>query len=383
MRLTSFASGLAACKIGMLSTTVLATTVLGVGAASAASLFENYLERGYSEVAVYARTKAQNTGAGSHFAQKAADAASGKIVTPDSPTDTGRPVGYLAEQYDAHTRLMEALGAGAAKDNARMAAVAQINYDCWLAELSAGPGEPDSSACRLLFYTALEQIAVEPDVDEFVTLAGPTATADAREHAVDGNDNPDRSPPSDPTIVMTDGAPAASSRQLDAGPISALSPLAAGEYSTAAWIYTVPLAMPPAPAPAAGAASEHATGTGAHDDDAGESAGTGSGVTGALGGAVDRTSDSLGGTVSGVGGALGGTVDGASAAVGGTVSGAGGAVGGPIGGVAEAAGSAVSGLGGAAGGAVSGVADAAGGAVAGVGGALGGALGGLGKERAN
>ena len=381
MRLTSFASSLAACKIGMLSTTILATTILvvGAGAASAASLFENYLERGYSEVAVYARTKAQNTGAGTHFAQKAADAANGKIVTPDSPTGTGRPVAYLAEQYDAHTRLMEALTAGAAKDNARMAAVAQINYDCWLAELSAGPGESDSSDCRLLFYTALQQIAVEPDVDNFVTLAGPVTTADASEHAVGGNDNPDRLPPSGPTIAMTNGTPVTSSQQLDAGPISALSPLASGEYSTAAWIYTIPLAMPPAP----GAASEHATGTGAQEDGAGESAGTGSGVTGALGGAVDRTSESLGGTVSGVGGALGGTVDGASAAVGGTISGAGGAVGGPAGGVADAAGNAVSGLGGAAGGAVSGVADAAGGAVAGVGGGLGGALGGLGKERAN
>jgi hypothetical protein len=375
MRPVSFAPSLAACKVGMLSATIL---IVGAGAASAASLFENYLERGYSEVAAYARTKAQNTGVSLHFAQKAADAASGRIVTPDSPADTGRPVAYLAEQYDAHTRLMEVLAAGAAEDNARMAAVAQVNYDCWLAELSAGPGEPDSNACRLLFYTALDHISAETDANDFVTLAGPASTDG--DHAAGGNDNPDRSPPG-PAITLVDGAPVTSSRQLDAGPISALSPLASGDYTTAAWIYPVPMAMPPTFAPATGTASEHATG--AQEDGADESAGTGSGVTGALGGAVDRTSDSLGGTVGGVGGALGDTVGGASAAAGGAISGVGDAVGGPVGGVADTAGDTVSGLGGAAGGAVSGVADAAGGAISGVGGALGGALGGLGKERPN
>jgi hypothetical protein len=361
---------LAVCKIGILSTVLIA----GADVASAASLFENYLERGYSEVAVYARTKAQNTGASLHFAQKASDAASGKAVTPDSPDDTGRPVAYLAEQYDAHTRLMEALAAGAAEDNARMAAVAQINYDCWLAELSAGAGQPDSSACRLLFYTALDQIVVE-DVDDFVTLAGSATAAGVSEHAVGGNDNPDRLPPPAPAVALADGAPVSSSQQLEAGPISALSPMASGEYATAAWIYPVPMAMPPASAPAVGSASEHSTGIGAEGDGASSSA------TGALGGAVDRTSDSLGGTVSGAGGALGGTVGDASAAVGGTISGAGEAVGGPVGDVANTAGDTVSGLGGAAGGAVSDVADAAGGAISGAGGAVGGALGGLGKER--
>lgn len=374
MRLTSFALGLAG-RTGLLSTAIL---MLGAGSASAASLFENYLERGYSEVAVYARTKAQNSGASSHFARKAAAAASGRIVAPDSPADTGRPVAYLAEQYDAHTRLMEALAAGAAEDNARMAAVAQINYDCWLAELSAGPGEPDSSACRLLFYTALDQIVVEPEADDFITLAGPANAAGAGDDTSGGNDNPDRLPPPAPTVAMADGAPVASSRQLDAGPISALSPLAAGEYATATWIYPAPMAMPSTPAPGAGATSEHAAGVDAQDGDD-ESAG--SGVTGALGGAVDHTSDALGGTVSDVGGAVGGTVGGASAAVGGTISGVGNAVGGPVGDVAGAAGDTVSGLGGAAGGAVSGVADAAGGAISGLGGAVGGALGGLGKEQ--
>lgn len=373
MRFTSFTSGLVACKIGLLSTTFLAA---GAGASSAASLFENYLERGYSEVAVYARTKAQNTGASRHFSQKAADAAKGKVVTPDSPADTGRPVAYLAEQYDAHTRLTEALAAGAAEENARMAAVAQINYDCWLAELSAGPGQPDSSACRLLFYTALDQIAPEPNLDDFVTLAGAPSDEGSGEQATGGNDSPDRLPLA--LTARADGAPVTGSQQADGGAISAVSPLAPGEYMTAAaLLYPVPMtATATSASSTSGAASENA---GEAIDV--EGAGTGATVAGALGGTVDRTSDSVGGAVSGVGGALGGAVSGTTSAAGGALSGAGGAVGGPVGDVADAAGDTVSGLGGAAGGAVSDVGNVAGGAISGLGGALGGAISGLGGNR--
>ena len=139
MSFTHFGSRMSPYKLALFAAALLPLTS---GAAFAASLFENYLERGYSEVAVYARTKAQDNQAGLHFARKAADAANGEMVMPDSPADTGRPVAELVELYDSHTRLMEALTYGAADNNARLAAVAQVNFDCWLAQLEAAPSDP-------------------------------------------------------------------------------------------------------------------------------------------------------------------------------------------------------------------------------------------------
>ena len=177
-----------------------------------------------------------------------------------------------------------------------------------------------------------------------------------------GNDDPDGVLLASVAPQPADETQTSSPDQSYAGPISALSTAAPGDYATAAWIYPLPMTPPPAKLGASGTESEGTAGSDLVDTDAA------GGARGTLGGAVGSA-----------GGALGGAVGDVSDTAGGAVSAVGGTLGGPAGGIADAAGDAVSGAGGALGGTVGGVAAAVGGAVSG----LGGTLGGPGRQRAN
>jgi hypothetical protein len=298
-------------RFSILSATLLAPAILLTGASAALAAttteFDAYLRRGYSEVAAYAWSKVEDPAVPMHFEQKAAMADEGLSVAPDAPLAGDR------ELAAAHRQLLEALAAGAAQDEPRMTAVAQVNYDCWAADLGGAANGSDAASCRLLFYTAINQIAAaEDNITAFVTNAGPDAPDDARNAR--GNDQPgllgaapDAPPPAEGPLPpqAAPGTPAMNAR-------------------------LTPLIVPPGP--------EAESGQPDASDGSGQSAGNAAGGAGpgdAAGPAGGTVADTVGDTVGAVGDAVGETV---------------GAVGGAVGGVADAVGGAVSGVGGAVGG---------------------------------
>jgi len=316
-------------------------------AAAPAHDFYAYLEQGYRETAGYAVTRAGNVAMGEHFTTKAQLAAAGQTVTPDLPSTTVASQSARNEMMAARSRLMIALAAGAQQTAPRMAAIAEVNFDCWLAQLKGADGQPSSADCRRLFYLAVEQLPT----------TSATLTADASAGAVE-----------------------AAAVEGDSG-ISAVGPTTPGTVGSG--VAAVSGSVDSIARSGTGAV---ASVSGAGGSALGDVTDSGNGV---LGGAADTASSNLGGAGSEVAGAVadaGDTAGNALGGAGGALSGAGGTLsgGGALGGAGGAlggAGGALGGTGGALGGTggTGGALGGAGGALGGAGGALGGGgLGGLG-----
>jgi len=102
-----------------------------------------------------------------HFHNKAERAMLGEIVYPDRVAGYDLPPGPVRDDALAlRYRLVEALEAGARERTPVDAAIAQVNFDCWLSELGAGPPSPEGQACKETMLAAL--------VEMEAGLAGPT-----------------------------------------------------------------------------------------------------------------------------------------------------------------------------------------------------------------
>ena len=150
------------------SKSVLATSAAFVGLlaavtqAQAATEFETYLAQGYGEVAWFAGAKLDNPEAAKLFKARANEAARGQTVLPATIDSASViPDAMRAEAIEAHSDLMAAFDDGLRESDPQIAAVAQVNYDCWVAQFPTVAGLPDSSDCRALFYQAMESAGVQ------------------------------------------------------------------------------------------------------------------------------------------------------------------------------------------------------------------------------
>lgn len=95
---------------------------------------------------------------GDHFAQKAIDAGSGKLVKPDAVASRNIPAGAKGALDAAEARLKAALGAGAMDYAPKALARAQAMFDCWLQEQEENNQPKDIAACRSAFLDAMDQV---------------------------------------------------------------------------------------------------------------------------------------------------------------------------------------------------------------------------------
>ena len=122
------------------------------------SLYEGYLGQSKSEY---------NEGdyrSSDLWAVRAIAAAEGNDAGPESLDRWSLPPEQAEEFSSARSRLVAALGEGAARKMPREAAAAQVNFDCWLQEQrDAENFQPDDiAACRDGFYTSLAALEKKP-----------------------------------------------------------------------------------------------------------------------------------------------------------------------------------------------------------------------------
>jgi len=135
------------------SAAFLATSLLFSSVAEAAAPdFSAYLSEGYRQLAGQAGKGAL----AQFYAKRSVAAAAGhspEPVKPDTPTPDGIGVGELTA---AREKLIESLDAGGRERQPLLAAIAQINFDCWAKPLPKRKGAPRSIDCYSRFLLAFE-----------------------------------------------------------------------------------------------------------------------------------------------------------------------------------------------------------------------------------
>ncbi len=141
---------------------ILTLSVAGVASADAgARPFHTYVAQGYTEVANYAAFQMGNNRVAKHFHNKAQLAQSGGWVDPENPSRfTSR---WGVDIAKARNLLIEVLSSDQLKQNPEMAAIALVNFDCFV----AGVGQ-DGKPCLDAFAAALA--ALRPAVTVAATL---------------------------------------------------------------------------------------------------------------------------------------------------------------------------------------------------------------------
>jgi hypothetical protein len=150
----------------------------GVGfAAESPRDFDAYTAEGYREVALFAERKADNPALAAHFKKRADLATAGRRVQPERLGAWKLDSWTTREAKIARTQLIAKLDGGARQRQPLLAAVAQVNFDCWLAPFPTRPGLRDSSECRRRFYIAFAQL--QPVILPTVQPAATTQVASA------------------------------------------------------------------------------------------------------------------------------------------------------------------------------------------------------------
>ncbi len=128
------------------------------GSAFDTSLYEGYLGQSKSE---YNEGDYRSSDV---WALRAVGAAKGEGGGPESLDKWPLPEDKAGELGSARSRLIAALGEGAAQKMPHQAAAAQVNFDCWLQEQRAAENfQPDDiAACRDGFHTALAELEKKP-----------------------------------------------------------------------------------------------------------------------------------------------------------------------------------------------------------------------------
>lgn len=119
--------------------------------------FQAALHEEYTQLALKERRLADWIDA-YHFADKAADAADGKLVAPAQPTDDfwDIPEDQIPELESARARTINYILANR-DTQPRQAATLQAAYDCWVEELEEGHQKRAIAACKTAWYNLASQ----------------------------------------------------------------------------------------------------------------------------------------------------------------------------------------------------------------------------------
>lgn len=119
--------------------------------------FNEEAKQGYVRLAGAQRDRG-DLGALLHFHGKAKSAMIGDVVPPDRVASrTGLPPEARTEALEHRRRLVTALEARGREAAPGDAAMAQVNFDCWLEQLEARLHLAEAGGCKEAFLVALEQ----------------------------------------------------------------------------------------------------------------------------------------------------------------------------------------------------------------------------------
>jgi hypothetical protein len=114
--------------------------------------FNAYLIEGYGEMAEAAAQNAGNKNRTSFFVERKGLAERGEAVAPAGVEGRALDPSTRREAGFARRQLVERLGNGAREKQPLLAAIAQVNFDCWVAASQTGSSDRDE--CRRRFYFA-------------------------------------------------------------------------------------------------------------------------------------------------------------------------------------------------------------------------------------
>jgi len=115
--------------------------------------FSAYLVQGYQQMSYEAGRSADGATLSSYFKQRSTLVAKG-ILAPEDPEGHALDTWTLRESAFARRQLVERLDAGARQTQPLLAAIAQVNFDCWVAPAPQRIVQPDRDECRRRFYFA-------------------------------------------------------------------------------------------------------------------------------------------------------------------------------------------------------------------------------------
>ena len=134
---------------------ILAASILFSEPAKAAtSDFSTYLSEGYSQLA----GQAGKGSVAQFYTKRSAAAAAGHAPAPALPVGDGPTADAfgLDEITSARDKLIESLDAGGRQRQPLLAAIAQVNFDCWTRPLPKRKGAPRSIDCYSRFLLAFQ-----------------------------------------------------------------------------------------------------------------------------------------------------------------------------------------------------------------------------------
>jgi hypothetical protein len=137
--------------------------------------FNSFLVEGYGQMA--------NAGRSAHdprqpyFRERAALAARDEGILPVDPDKRYLDSWSLREADFARRQLVLRLDAGARQKQALLAAIAQVNFDCWAAPLPRQFSAPDRDECRRRFYFAFAGLV--PGGNDLLPEGSPDGAAGA------------------------------------------------------------------------------------------------------------------------------------------------------------------------------------------------------------
>jgi hypothetical protein len=116
--------------------------------------FDRLLVQGYGELANAAAHDYESDARIFYFQSRKALAARHLNTAPQTVEGRALDAFTLREAGFARRQLVEKLAAGARQHQPVLAAIAQVNFDCWIAPQSAPREEAKSGECRRKFYFA-------------------------------------------------------------------------------------------------------------------------------------------------------------------------------------------------------------------------------------
>lgn len=146
--------------IGLIRVLVVASSLVCASSAVWAEApnhqFSQSLAQGYSELAKYAATKLHDQSGQSYFQNKSDRAQASFAVEPEWPTNW--TLAPTLQQTMGHDRdgLVAALARLDDGADPKTEAIAQVNFDCWVALSTVPKFERESARCRDAFHAAMQ-----------------------------------------------------------------------------------------------------------------------------------------------------------------------------------------------------------------------------------
>jgi hypothetical protein len=191
-----------------------------------ADRFNAYLIEGYGEMADAAAQNADNKNRTSFFRERKRLAERGEMVAPVSVGGHDLDPFTRREADFARRQLVEKFGNGAREKQPLLAAIAQVNFDCWVAPSHAGSSDRDECLRRFYFAFAGLRAKYPAAVQTEAVSAQPA-------HRVAANPPPARATAPSTAQITSAILPPASSPSSITAPAKAIDPSAVQrEYAT-------------------------------------------------------------------------------------------------------------------------------------------------------